>query len=63
MIAAGLGMSAYLGQWVLFGALACYFFGAYTSHFAFLLAIVKGWPFTERVMDWEKIQKIADGEI
>ncbi|MDB4275186.1 hypothetical protein N9860_00745 [Akkermansiaceae bacterium] len=44
--------------------LACLSFsiGALFNNFQFIRLIAKGWPFTEKVTDWEKVEGLANAK-
>jgi len=51
---------AYAGIWPGFFAAAGVFIGVFLRDVSWLTGIQRNWPFSVKVIDWDKVQKIAD---
>ena len=54
------GLSAYSGHWQAFLLLACYFFGGLGRDVLWFSSLNKSWPFEDKVINWDAVQKIVD---
>jgi hypothetical protein len=54
------GSSAYTGHWKAFVLLACYFIGGLSRDVLWFSGLNKSWPFEDKVINWDAVQKIAD---
>lgn len=56
-----LALFAALQVWPAFYIMLGHTIGVFTRDIGWIRAVRKSWPFTEKVTDWEKIQRLADG--
>jgi hypothetical protein len=54
------GLSAYTGDWKAFVLLACYFVGGLGRDVLWFSGLNKSWPFEDKIINWDMVQKIAD---
>ena len=54
------GYMAFTNQWFMFWVLLALVLGAIVSDLSWLRAAKKSWAFTERVMNWDEVKRIAD---
>jgi hypothetical protein len=55
-----MGWFAYARVWTGFACLVCYLFGALLRDVSWVISMNRTWPFVERVINWEIVQKMAD---
>ena len=53
---------ASLEAWTAFAALLVFTAGRFVRDLEWIQAIGRGWPFTEKVTDWEKVAALADAD-
>jgi hypothetical protein len=58
---AALGVLAAIGLWAFFFFYLGLFSGMFIRDLGWLRSIQRGWPFTERVTDWQKVRDLAGG--
>jgi hypothetical protein len=57
-----IGLSAYMELWGLLWLVLGLLIGIVLRDLGWFRASARSWPFNERVIDWEKVRQIADGE-
>lgn len=62
-LAAAVAYFAYFRLWGGCYLVAGLFSGMWARDFGYLIAARKTWPFLNTVIDWEKVGRIADGEL
>jgi hypothetical protein len=58
-----IGLSAYRELWGLLWLVLGLLIGIMLRDLGWFRASARSWPFNERVIDWEKVRQIADGEV
>ena len=56
-----LAFFAFTAMWPVFGVIAGVVAGVFLRDVSWLIGIQRNWPFSAKVTDWEKVQKIAAG--
>src|SRR5512135_2940802 len=52
---------AFTAMWPVFAVVAGLIAGVFLRDVSWLIGIQRNWPFSAKVTDWGKVQKIADG--
>lgn len=60
---AAIALCIYAQQWNLIYVIAGMIIGKSIRDLSWFRGIRKTWPLSEKVTDWEKVQRIADGEL
>ncbi len=60
-IGALLAFFAFTAMWPVFGVIAGVVAGVFLRDVSWLIGIQRNWPFSAKVTDWDKVQKIAAG--
>jgi hypothetical protein len=56
-----LAFFAFTAMWLVFAAIAGVVVGVFLRDVSWLIGIQRTWPFSAKVTDWDKVQKIAAG--
>jgi len=56
-----LAFFAFTAMWPVFAVVAGVVAGVFLRDVNWLIGIQRNWPFSDKVTDWGKVQKIADG--
>jgi hypothetical protein len=57
----GLAILGYLQLWTFFALLLGMVLGIFLTNYGWIRTSVRVWSFNERVIDWEKVRQIAEG--